>query len=496
MTALRLAPRPVILLAKTPLARAPPRPGRRAASPPRSATTTIRRCMPPTRWPPAPASAIPPSLPASPRRRRPPSPSSSARRRLRPRRRRPFRAGPGGRAHPPPHRPRQGDGTGARSCARWSPRCAPRPRSPSSKAWRRAACWSTIAASPACWRRGRGAPACCRPAAVVLATGGLGGLYAHTTNPLGAIGQGLALAARAGAALADLEFVQFHPDRARCRADPMPLVTEAVRGEGAVLVDEPGARFMAGHGRAELAPRDVVARAVAAHSPPATACSSMRARRWATDFARHFPGIAALCRAAGIDPGDPADPGAAGGALPHGRRRRGRDGRSSIAACGRAARSAATGLHGANRLASNSLLEALVAAGSWPTASPARASGPLPAPRPVALPAAPDAGALRALVSETLGVVRERAGLETRARAPAAARLPRRCGGRSGLGGAADRHGGPRPRGKPRRPLPRRLPASAPAWARRLVQRVDDTGTRVICRAVPLPNAPQPIAGA
>ena len=100
---------------------------------------------------------------------------------------------------------------------------------------------------------------------VVLATGGLGGLYAHTTNPLGAIGQGVALAARAGAALADMEFVQFHPTALDVGLDPMPLLSEAVRGEGAVVVDETGRRFMAGQGRAELEARDVVSRAVAAH---------------------------------------------------------------------------------------------------------------------------------------------------------------------------------------------------------------------------------------
>ncbi|HEX7969782.1 MAG TPA: FAD-binding protein, partial [Stellaceae bacterium] len=97
---------------------------------------------------------------------------------------------------------------------------------------------------------------------IVIASGGAGGLYRHTTNPLGAIGQGVALAARAGALLADMEFVQFHPTALDAGLDPMPLISEAVRGEGAILVDETGARFMAGQGRAELEPRDVVARTV------------------------------------------------------------------------------------------------------------------------------------------------------------------------------------------------------------------------------------------
>ncbi|KMO29009.1 L-aspartate oxidase, partial [Methylobacterium variabile] len=100
--------------------------------------------------------------------------------------------------------------------------------------------------------------------AVVLATGGLGGLYRSTTNPAGAVGSGLALAARAGAILRDVEFVQFHPTAIAVRTDgPLPLATEALRGEGAILVDSGGNRVMAGIAGAELAPRDVVARAIA-----------------------------------------------------------------------------------------------------------------------------------------------------------------------------------------------------------------------------------------
>lgn len=99
--------------------------------------------------------------------------------------------------------------------------------------------------------------------AVVLATGGVGALYRHTTNPPAAGGEGLAIAARAGAVLADLEFVQFHPTALDVEKDPLPLVSEAVRGEGAVLIDGRGRRFMTDcHPLAELAPRDVVARAI------------------------------------------------------------------------------------------------------------------------------------------------------------------------------------------------------------------------------------------
>jgi L-aspartate oxidase len=329
---------------------------------------------------------------------------------------------------------------------------------------------------------------------VVLATGGLGGLYAHTTNPLGAIGQGVALAARAGAALADMEFVQFHPTALAVGLDPMPLVSEAVRGEGAVLVDETGRRFMAGQGRAELEPRDVVARAVAAHIAAGHRAFLDARQAPGADFARHFPGITARCRAAGIDPAIQPIPVRPAVHYHMGGIAVDAEGRSTIDglwACGEVA---ASGLHGANRLASNSLLEAVVMAGFVADSIAGTKAGPLPVPRPVALPAAPDAGPLRALASETLGVVRERAGLE----AAVAHVQPLAF-----LGGAAadpalvalliataalareESRGG-----HWRADFPRPLFA----WARRLVQRVDDTGTRVICRAVPLPSASQPIA--
>ena len=136
----------------------------------------------------------------------------------------------------------------------------------------------------------------------MLATGGIGGLYAHTTNPLSAQGGGLALAARAGAVLRDLEFVQFHPTAIAAGLDPMPLATEALRGEGAVLVNSRGEQFMEGIPEAELAPRDVVARAIFAQI-----CAGERifldTRHVLGDhIATRFPGVTALCRAAGLDP--------------------------------------------------------------------------------------------------------------------------------------------------------------------------------------------------
>jgi L-aspartate oxidase len=330
---------------------------------------------------------------------------------------------------------------------------------------------------------------------VVLATGGLGGLYAHTTNPLGAIGQGVALAARAGAALADMEFVQFHPTALDVGLDPMPLLSEAVRGEGAVLVDETGRRFMAGQGRAELEARDVVSRAVAAHVGAGHRAFLDARQALGADFARHFPGIAARCRAAGIDPAIQPMPVRPAVHYHMGGIAVDAEGRSTIDglwACGEVA---ATGLHGANRLASNSLLEAVVMAGFVADSIAGTKAGPLPAPRPVALPAAPGAGSLRALASKTLGVVRERAGLATavahlqplafRGGSAADPALVALLVAAAALAREESRGGHWRAD----------FPQPSSSWVRRrLVQRVDDTGTRVICRVVPLPSTSQSIA--
>lgn len=191
---------------------------------------------------------------------------------------------------------------------------------------------------------------------VVLATGGIGGLWAHTTNPLGARGQGLALAARAGAVLRDLEMVQFHPTALDVGRDPMPLVSEAVRGEGALLVDQDGTALV----QDPLAARDVVARALWQHTS-AGGQSYLDARgALGARFAGHFPAIAAACSEAGIDPARhlvPVRPAAhyhCGGVLVD------EHGRSSVPGLWASGEVASTGLHGANRLASNSLLEAVV----------------------------------------------------------------------------------------------------------------------------------------
>jgi L-aspartate oxidase len=252
---------------------------------------------------------------------------------------------------------------------------------------------------------------------VVLATGGAGALYANTTNPLGAIGSGVALAARAGAELRDMEFVQFHPTAIVAGRDPMPLASEAVRGEGAILINDRGERFMADVPGAELAPRDVVARGIAREiAAGRTVYLDARAAIGAS-FAERFPSVTALCRAAGIDPAEdpiPVRPAAhyhMGGVAVDGR------GRTTVAglwACGEVS---ATGLHGANRLASNSLLEGLVYA-RWIAEDLAGTSADIAAPRPVALASAGpaldvgcDVRELRQLMTDKVGVVRDNAGL-------------------------------------------------------------------------------------
>lgn len=195
--------------------------------------------------------------------------------------------------------------------------------------------------------------------ATVLATGGSGRLYRFNTNPADATGDGVAIAARAGALLADMEFVQFHPTALEVDRDPLPLVTEAVRGEGAVLLDARGERFMPGiHADAELAPRDIVARAIFARQRSGRVV--LDARQIGGDFPNHFPTVFASCIQAGIDPRrapipvTPAAHYAIGGVSVDER------GRSSIVGLWACGETSATGIHGANRLASNSLLEALV----------------------------------------------------------------------------------------------------------------------------------------
>jgi L-aspartate oxidase len=197
--------------------------------------------------------------------------------------------------------------------------------------------------------------------AVVLATGGFAHLWAVTTTPPEAVGDGIVLAARAGATLADLEFVQFHPTALAGSTDPAPLLTEALRGEGAVLIDEHGDRFTcAAHPDAELAPRDVVARVIYAHLAAGHQVFLDARDAVGETFPERFPTVFRHCRRAGIDPryeAVPVSPAAhycMGGVVTD------VSGRTSIPGLWAAGEVTATGLHGANRLASNSLLEGIV----------------------------------------------------------------------------------------------------------------------------------------
>ncbi|WOC12066.1 L-aspartate oxidase [Gordonia sp. MP11Mi] len=229
---------------------------------------------------------------------------------------------------------------------------------------------------------------------VLIATGGVGHVYAATTNPAGATGDGIALALRAGAAVADLEFVQFHPTMlyvpgARGRRT---LVSEAVRGEGGRLVDAAGRSVTDGvHRLGDLAPRDVVARAVRAAMERTGADSVYLDITGVDDFENRFPTVTAGVRASGLDIGAgrlPVVPGAhyvCGGIVTD------IDGRTCVAGLLAAGEVARTGLHGANRLASNSLLEGLVM-GRRAAAQAAERAG-----RPVSEVEVPDLGVAQAL---------------------------------------------------------------------------------------------------
>ena len=199
--------------------------------------------------------------------------------------------------------------------------------------------------------------------AVILATGGIGALYRLTTNPAHARGDGIAMAAKAGATIADAEFVQFHPTAIDVPEDPAPLASEALRGEGAILVDANGRRFMpAVHQDAELAPRDIVARAVFAQIAAGNGAFLDCTDAIGAEFAARFPTVHARCIEAGIDPVIEPIPVAPAEHYHMGGIKTDANARTSIAGLWAVGEVAATGLHGANRLASNSLLEAVVMA--------------------------------------------------------------------------------------------------------------------------------------
>lgn len=198
-------------------------------------------------------------------------------------------------------------------------------------------------------------------AATVLATGGLGGLYAITTNPDTAQGVALAAGWRAGAQLRDLEFVQFHPTALDVQQCPAPLVTEALRGHGALLVNADGQPFMQRyHAAADLAPRDVVARAIHAERVAGRGTALDARTAVGAAFPEEFPTVFAACQAAGIDPRVQPIPVAPAAHYHMGGLVTDAQGRTTLPGLYAVGECASTGLHGANRLASNSLLEALV----------------------------------------------------------------------------------------------------------------------------------------
>ncbi len=252
-------------------------------------------------------------------------------------------------------------------------------------------------------------------AATILATGGIGGLYAATTNPRAARGEGLALAALAGADILDPEFVQFHPTAIDCGADPAPLATEALRGEGARLVNANGEAFMHRyHAAGDLASRDIVARAIAAERAAGRGAFLDAREAIGDDFPAHFPAVYAACAAAGIDPRRQAIPVMPAAHYHMGGIGTDLEGGTSLAGLFAAGECAATGVHGANRLASNSLLEAAVfgaRAGRAAAAIGEPASRAARAPDPAVSWPAGDLARLRRRMSTGAGVIRTEEGL-------------------------------------------------------------------------------------
>lgn len=200
-----------------------------------------------------------------------------------------------------------------------------------------------------------------RAGSVVFALGGAGGLYAVTTNPPQAAGHALAMASRAGALIADPEFVQFHPTALDVGLDPAPLATEALRGEGATLVNDRGERFMTAiHPDAELAPRDIVARGNFREIKRGARVFLDARKAVGARFPDAFPTVFAACQKAGIDPSREPIPVAPAAHYHMGGIKTDVYGRTSLAGLWAVGECAGTGAHGANRLASNSLLEAVV----------------------------------------------------------------------------------------------------------------------------------------
>jgi L-aspartate oxidase len=253
-----------------------------------------------------------------------------------------------------------------------------------------------------------------RARATLLATGGAAALYARTTNPAGAIGDGIALAARAGAAVADMEFVQFHPTALAVGGERAFLISEAVRGHGAHLVDADGDRFMpAVHPDAELAPRDVVAQEIDRRRAQGGEVFLSLSHLDAARIRAAFPNLVAGCAAAGYDlTSDPVPVSPAAHYLMGGVET-GLDGASSLRGLYAAGECASTGVHGANRLASNSLLECFVFGHrAVEAALHAEAPGTADGPPPDGPLVRADLPTLRMLMWRDAGLARDAAGLE------------------------------------------------------------------------------------
>ncbi len=250
--------------------------------------------------------------------------------------------------------------------------------------------------------------------AVVLATGGAGGLFAATTTPAALKGEGMALAAHAGAEILDPEFVQFHPTAIDVGLDPAPLATEALRGEGARLIDGQGRFLLGDDADADLKPRDVVARAV--HATRADGRGAFLDARAAIgdEFPHAFPAVFAACLRAGLDPRISPIPVMAACHYHMGGIAADADGRTTVAGLYAVGECAATGVHGANRLASNSLLEAAAFGRRAGLSAAQEVGGGRPLTTEIS-PDLPDAAMaeLRTAMTAHAGVVRDAEGLRT-----------------------------------------------------------------------------------
>jgi L-aspartate oxidase len=269
---------------------------------------------------------------------------------------------------------------------------------------------------------------------VILATGGLGHLYQATTNPEGSTGDGIALALWAGVGVTDIEFVQFHPTMLfdRNGTGRRPLITEALRGEGAVLLDARGDAVTTHHPMGDLAPRDVVAAAIEARlRETGDECVFLDARG-VKNLGRRFPTVTAACLAAGIDPTRQPIPVVPGAHYSCGGVATDVYGRTDLAGLFAAGEVARTGMHGANRLASNSLLEGLVVGGraGRTAAEHARSAGASMAKVEERQHTALDRRELQAAMTQYASVVRDGAGLQRLAETLAHA-TPRRMTTRS-----------------------------------------------------------------